>query len=52
MHSQIRGEGIAVARRGKKKPTVKMIFIDWIVAAAVRLHYELKAQVRAPGADK
>ncbi len=26
-----------------------MIFIDWIVAAAVRLHYELKAQVRAPG---
>ena len=25
-----------------------MIFIDWLVAAAVRLHYELKAQVRAP----
>lgn len=29
-----------------------MIFIDWIVAAAVRFHYELKAQVTAPGADK
>lgn len=26
-----------------------MIFIDWLVAAAVRLHYELEAQVRAPG---
>lgn len=23
-----------------------MIFIDWLVAAAVRLHYELKTQVR------
>lgn len=33
----------------EKKSTVKMIFIDWLVAAAVRLHYELKAQVRAPG---
>lgn len=40
------GEGITVARRGKK-PTVKMIFIDWAIAAAVRLHYELKAQIRA-----
>ncbi len=33
----------------EKKSTVKMIFIDWMVAAAVRLHYELKAQVTAPG---
>lgn len=35
-------------KRGKKS-TVKMIFIDWLAAAAVRLHYEPKAQVRAPG---
>lgn len=49
VHSQWGGEWIAVTRRGEKKCTVKMIFIDWIVAAAVRLHYELKAQVRAPG---
>lgn len=33
----------------KKKSTVKMIFIDWLAAAAVRLHYEPKAQVRPPG---
>ena len=26
-----------------------MIFIDWMAAAAVRPHYELKAQVRASG---
>lgn len=26
-----------------------MIFIDWLAAAAVRLHYEPKAQVRPPG---
>lgn len=37
-------------KRGKKKKsTVKMIFIDWLAAAAVRLHYEPKAQVRPPG---
>ena len=48
VHIQWRGERIAVARRGAKT-TVKMIFIDWMVAAAVRPHYELKAQVRAPG---
>lgn len=35
-------------KKKKKKSTVKMIFIDWIVAAAVRFHYELKAQVRGP----
>lgn len=47
VRSQWRGEWIVVARRGEKS-TVKMIFIDCIVAAAVRLHYELQAQVRAP----
>lgn len=46
VHSCWREVRIAVARRGEKC-TVKMIFIDWLVAAAVRLHYELKAQVRA-----
>lgn len=32
--------------KGEKCP-IKMIFIDCLVAAAVRLHYKLKAQVRA-----
>lgn len=43
MCSLCSGEGITVARRGEK-PTVKMIFIDWAIAAAVRLHYEHKDQ--------
>lgn len=57
----IRGSGgpkctVSVERRAdssgqkrKKKTTVKMIFIDWMAAAAVRPHYELKTQVRASG---
>lgn len=43
-------EGSSGQERGKAT-TVKMIFIDRLVAAAVRLHYELKAQVRALRAD-
>lgn len=31
----------------KKESTMKLIFIDWSIAAAVRLHYELRAQIRA-----
>lgn len=41
------GEGITVARSGKEVCTVKLIFIDRSIAAAVRLHYEPRAQIRA-----
>lgn len=40
--------GEAGAKQKREKNYCKMIFIDRSIAAAVRLHYELQAQVRGP----